>query len=107
MLLCRALLDLLNAPPSTPACGYDEMPLHVELRWATKGGLAFDATSLVRRTDLAALEMAAPPVASSFAQPSLPELGAQALDQCIHVLTDEVRTRNVEAADLQGAEGVP
>src|SRR5882724_7306560 len=32
-----------------------------------------------------------------------PQLGAQALDQCIHVLTDEVRTRNVEATDLQDA----
>ncbi|MBV9946716.1 MAG: hypothetical protein JOZ69_07705, partial [Myxococcales bacterium] len=27
-LVCRWLLDLMNAPPSTPACASDELPLH-------------------------------------------------------------------------------
>jgi hypothetical protein len=79
VLLCRAFLDLLNAPPSTAVCGTDEVPLHVEWRWASRGGLAFDAASLTRRTDLAATNMAAPPGSASFAQPSLPALGSQLL----------------------------
>ncbi len=79
ILLCRTLFDLSNAPPSTPACTSDEVPLHAEWRWATKGGLTFEATSLAHRIDLPAATMAAPPVASSFVQPSFPEIGAEAL----------------------------
>ena len=79
VLLYRALLDLMNAPPSTPACALDEVPLHVEWRWATKGGLTFDATSIARRTDLGPGAMAAPPPAMAFARPSLPALGAAPL----------------------------
>ena len=78
-LLCRALLDLMNAPPSTPVCGLDDVPLHVEWRWATKGGLTFDVSSLVRRTDLAASALAAPPAGAAFALPSLSELEQEAL----------------------------
>jgi len=76
MLLCRALLDLMNAPPSTAACGVDEVPLHVEWRWATKGGLVFEATTLAHRSDVPAIAMAAPPPGRSFAAPSLPQSGA-------------------------------
>ena len=78
-LLYRALLDLMNAPPSTSGCALDEVPLRVEWRWATKGGLIFDATSLARRADLSTSAMSAPPAAASFARPPLPELGAEAL----------------------------
>jgi hypothetical protein len=78
VLLCRALLDLLNAPPFTPVCGADEIPVHVEWRW-TKGGLVFDATDLSRRTDLAPSVMSAPPLGASFVGPSLPELSARVL----------------------------
>jgi hypothetical protein len=79
VILCRSLLDLSNAPPSTAVCALDEVPLHVEWRWASKGGLSFDATSLTRRVDLSPASMAAPPASASFAQPSLPEVGAEAL----------------------------
>jgi len=78
LLLCRMFLDLMNAPPSTPACGADEVPLHVEWRWATRGALAFDA-EVLRRTDVAAGAMAAPPANLSFAPPTLPEIRAQAI----------------------------
>jgi hypothetical protein len=78
-LLYRALLDLMNAPPSTPGWATEEVPLHVEWRWATKGGLVFDAISLARRADLTASAMSAPPAATSFARPPLPELAAESL----------------------------
>jgi hypothetical protein len=79
VLLCRAFLDLLNAPPSTAACGVEEVPLHVEWRWASKGAMTFDATSLTRRIDLSPTSMAAPPPSYAFAQPSLPGLLSQLL----------------------------
>ncbi len=52
VLVCRLLLDLMNAPPSTAPCVTDEMPLHAELRWTTQGALTFDVTSILRRSDL-------------------------------------------------------
>ncbi len=85
-LLCRALLDWMNAPPSTRLCGPDDVPLHAEWRWAppsspsTRPGgaagagpaLAFDATSLERRGDLAPTVFAAPPPGARFASPAFP-----------------------------------
>jgi hypothetical protein len=65
-LLCRALLDLVNAPPSTPLCGWEEVPLHADLRWTKRGALAFEVTSIARHTDLSPLLLAAPPPTSVF-----------------------------------------
>jgi hypothetical protein len=77
-LVCRALLDLMNAPPSSPVCGLDEVPLHVEWKWVTKGTLFFDAIDLTRRADLAPTTLAAPP-AGDFVLPALPALLADAI----------------------------
>jgi hypothetical protein len=73
-LVCRALLDLMNAPPSTPMCATDEVPLHAELRWTTRGALLFDVVSITQRADISAQQLAAPPasVAFSTAPPPLP-----------------------------------
>jgi hypothetical protein len=95
-LLCRTFLDLLNAPPSTSACGIDEMPLHVEWRWATKGWLTFEATSLEHRTDLAAVGMTAPPAGYAFTAPSLPSLDSQLLVDS----TEIVAFRTAPAPDV-------
>jgi hypothetical protein len=85
-LVCRALLDLVNAPPSMPLCGEGDVPLHVELRWTTpstpaigvvrasvSGAIVFDTVSLARRTDLPAQSLAAPPSASAFANGVAPK----------------------------------
>lgn len=66
VLLCRALLDLMSAPPSTPLCTTDQIPLHAELRWATKGALVFDVVSLTKRHDFPVGELAAPPANVTF-----------------------------------------
>ena len=71
-IVCRALLDLMNAPPSTVVCGTDDVPLHADLRWSTRGGLTFDAFGLARRTDGSSAPLAAPPAGLTFAPPSLP-----------------------------------
>ncbi len=72
-LVCRFLLDLMSASPSTAACGTDEMPLHAELRWTTQGALAFDVMSITRRTDLVAQDLAAPPATLAFASTPPPQ----------------------------------
>jgi hypothetical protein len=66
LLVCRLLLDLMNASPSTAACSVDDIPLHAEIRWTTQGALAFDVTSIVRRVDLSPQELAAPPASTTF-----------------------------------------
>lgn len=78
-LVCRLLLDLMSAPPATAACASDEIPLHAELRWTTQGALAFDVTSIVRRLDLPAGELAAPPSTATFSAAPLPGSWGEAL----------------------------
>jgi hypothetical protein len=79
VLVCRMLLDLMNAPPSTAACATDEVPLHAELRWTTQGVLTFDVTSIARRFDLAAVDLAAPPPSVAFEVRPPPPLAGEAL----------------------------
>ncbi|MGD0676404.1 MAG: hypothetical protein ABSC94_13375 [Polyangiaceae bacterium] len=78
-LICRWLLDLMSAPPSTPACGTDEVPLHAELRWTTRGALTFDVTGIVRRSDLAAQDLGTPPPAYTLSLTAPPPLPADTL----------------------------
>ena len=74
-LVCRLLLDLMSAGPTTPACGDGDVPVHVELRWSAQppqvaaaggrvsGVTIFDAVSLLRRTDALTTFLAPPPSA--------------------------------------------
>jgi hypothetical protein len=66
VLVCRFLLDMMNAHPGAQVCAVDEVPLHAELRWTTQGSLTFDVSSVTRRADLPVVELAAPPATSSF-----------------------------------------
>ncbi len=75
-LVCRALLDLVNAPPSSPLCAWEDVPLHAELRWTTHGSLTWDVVSVARRTDLSPQLLAAPPPTAVFLPtPPPPSLG--------------------------------
>jgi hypothetical protein len=65
-LLCRALLDLMNAPPHAALCAPDDVPMWAELGWTTRGTVTFTATSIVRRLDLPPLSLSTPPPASNF-----------------------------------------
>jgi hypothetical protein len=78
-LVCRLLLDLMSASQSTAACDTDEMPLHAELRWTTRGMLTFDVISLVRRVDLVAQDLATPPGSLVFEPSPPPQLPAEML----------------------------
>jgi len=88
-LVCRMLLDLMSANPSTAVCGDGDVPLHVELRWSAQpahpaqsararisGVSVFDAVSLVRRTDLPPASLLAPPPGAAFVATGEPVRGS-------------------------------
>ena len=79
-LLCRMLLDLLNAPPSTPLCGDGEFPLRAELRWTMRGSIAFEVTGMLKRekVDLPTTSLLVPPPSAMFAVGLFPIAGVQA-----------------------------
>jgi hypothetical protein len=78
-LVCRMLLDLMSASPSTAACETDEVPLHAELRWTTQGALTFDVTSISRRGDLVGQDLDSPPATVTFTPSPPPASDAETL----------------------------
>jgi hypothetical protein len=101
-LLCRSLLELMGAPPTTLLCGDGDVPLHAELHWTAldasppKGGapppspalrtngrmagvLAFDVLSITHRTDLSATSLAVPPPQATFLEAPFRAEGAHLL----------------------------
>lgn len=79
MLLCRLLLDLMNAPPQSAVCGLDELPMRVELRWTGHGSLGFEVTGVLKKTDMPQAQLLVPPPGASFARGPLPTAGVQVL----------------------------
>jgi hypothetical protein len=77
VLVCRMLLDLMSAGPTTPVCVDGDVPLHVELRWSqararaevrgsVSGVSTFDAIDMVRRTDVLPASFLTPPPSATF-----------------------------------------
>lgn len=79
VLLCRLLLDLMNAPPGTAACLADEVPVRVELKWTDHGTLVFELTGSLRRTDIPSATLVVPPATASFASSLFPISGVASL----------------------------
>jgi len=76
VLLCRLLLDLMNAPPGIALCAQDELPVRTELRWTSShGALVFELTGALRRTDIPLASLYVPPQTASFAPVPLPTMG--------------------------------
>jgi len=73
VLLCRLLLDLMNAPPQAPVCFTDELPLRVELHWTNHGSLAFELTGILKRTDMSPLPV--PPANATYEDAPFPVAG--------------------------------
>jgi len=78
VLLCRALLDLMNAPPSSGVCGDGELPMRAELRWTPRGSIAFEITGVLKKTDMTTSGLLVPPSSASFASAPLPAAGVSA-----------------------------
>lgn len=79
VLLCRFLLDLMNAPPQSAVCTLDELPMRAELRWTGHGSLGFEVTGVLRKADMAQAQLLVPPPGASFARGPLPTEGMQTL----------------------------
>lgn len=78
-LLCRMLLDLMSAPPQSAVCGADELPMRAELRWTSRGSVAFDVTGVLKKTEAATILV--PPSGAVFAAAAPPVAGvARILD---------------------------
>jgi len=78
-LLARMLLDLMSAPPSTVLAQPDEVPVHGEIRWSSRGGLVFDGTALAKRADVTPTQLVVPPANAAFTSDALPRQGAAIL----------------------------
>jgi hypothetical protein len=72
-LLCRALVELVAIDPKVPACQSGEVPVSATYVWHNGGGVSFEVTSLVRRSDLAASTFLIPPPGAKYAVAGLPE----------------------------------
>lgn len=79
VLLCRMLLDLISAPPTTPICGADEVPARVEIRWTGHGALTFELTGVLKKTDIATASLLVPPPTTAFAPAPLAVSGVAPL----------------------------
>jgi hypothetical protein len=71
-LLCRALLEILGIDPKSSECQAGEVPLFAAYTWQEGGGVGFEVTSAVRRTDLASNDMLMPPPGAQYAASGLP-----------------------------------
>ncbi len=78
ILLCRALLDLMNAPPSSAVCADGELPVRAELRWTARGAIGFELTGVLKKADMATASLLVPPVNAAFAESPLTAAGVQA-----------------------------
>ena len=78
ILLCRVLLDLMNAPPSSAVCNDGELPVRAELRWTARGSIGFELTGVLKKADMPIASLLVPPSAAAFAAAPLTATGMQA-----------------------------
>jgi len=107
-LLCRFLLDLMNASPSVAICTENEVPLRADFRWLGGGALTFEVTRVTRtprltRADSVVSALAVPPPGAEFLTAPLslvrPKLALSASDLAAF------RPAGVDAASGHGAHG--
>lgn len=69
IMLCRMLLDLMNAPPSTALCAESELPVRADLRWTGRGSIGFELTGVLKRDklDVTSTALFVPPARATFA----------------------------------------
>ena len=79
ILLCRVLLDLMNAPPSSTVCGDGELPVRAELRWTARGSIGFELTGVLKKADMPTAALFVPPSGAAFSDSPLAAAGMQAM----------------------------
>ena len=106
ILLCRMLLDLMNAPPSTVVCTDGELPVRAELRWTARGSIGFELTGVLKKVDLSTTSLYVPPSSASFAASPLPVAGVQAALSPQELAAFRTGPVEVPAGPHAGAEGL-
>ncbi len=71
-LLCRALVEIVGIDPRAPVCIAGEVPLHAAFAWRSGGGVAFEVTSVTKRTDFGPGDLLCPPPGPTFSRNGLP-----------------------------------
>lgn len=71
-LLCRMLVDIAGIDPRSSVCVSGEVPLSATYTWQESGGIGFEVTSLVKRTDLAPNDLLVPPPGAKQERLGLP-----------------------------------
>lgn len=94
-MLTRLLLDLMSVPPALEVAHADEVPLHVEVRWASRGGLVFDVNAVQKRGEFAPGALATPPASARPSTEAIPRPWATLL-----ATPAEVAALHSTAADL-------
>ncbi len=94
-LVVRTLLDLMNAPPQTIVVGPDELPVHAELQWPSRGAVFFDVTAITKRVDLGATSMLVPPNNAAFTKGPLTPVSGE-----LRVETKELSSMHTGPIDL-------
>jgi hypothetical protein len=70
--LCRFLVELVSAAPTSSTCRSDLVPLRAIYTWPNGEHFAFDVARLLRRNDLDPTALAMPPAGAEFRQSELP-----------------------------------
>jgi hypothetical protein len=71
-LLCRFLLELIGAEPTTEVCHAERIPLQALYRWESGGTLTFVVTSFSEKRDLPLGYLYVPPAGAKFLPGELP-----------------------------------
>jgi hypothetical protein len=108
IMLCRMLLDLMNAPPSTALCADGELPVRAELRWTGRGSMGFDLTGVLKRDkpDATSAPLLVPPAGAVFAPSPLPITGVQAALSPAELAAFRTGPVDVQAASQAPPEGL-
>ena len=77
--LCRLLIELVGAAPSSTACRNDLVPLRAVYTWPNGEHFSFEVSRLSRRSDLDPGSLAMPPAGAEFRTSELPAPTAPAL----------------------------
>jgi hypothetical protein len=102
ILLCRMLLDLMNAPPSSAVCGDGELPVRAELRWTARGSIGFELTGVLKKADMPTASLFVPPNGAAFAASPPSAAGVQGTLTAAELAA--LRTGPVEGAGGAGSQ---
>ncbi|MBI4954057.1 MAG: hypothetical protein HY908_18685 [Myxococcales bacterium] len=96
-LLCRLLVELAGADPSSTACAPFELPLRADYLWPSGDGARFEVQSVERREALEAEGFAMPPEGARRMRSGLPEPDEPILPNAV--------LRALRAGDATSPEG--